>query len=229
MTADEILEWLLIASIVLGILLAFISTAAAGRTVADLERQSERGITGAPRIQTWVNLRASLNRAAFGVVFVIINVMLVAGTPEPWRMWTNRTLWTVLLASFVVMSVLDWLAEREQVRLGMRDMAAARAIRDALVDEATAHRAADETADSVAYRQIADEAVANLEASINQTREERGEPPLATLAPVVPEHSSPTTAHQREAADLATLRARLVASTLALGLPPREQPSEPMT
>lgn len=123
MDSEEVLLALLVVSILLGIVLAFVSTAAGGRTAADLERQSERGITGAPRIQAWVNLRTHLNRVAFGAVFVVINVMLLAGAPEAWRMWANRTMWTLLLLSFVVMAIMDWGAEREQVRLSLRELA----------------------------------------------------------------------------------------------------------
>jgi len=223
--ADDVLLALLIVSILFGIGLAFVSMAAAGRTLADLEHQAERGVTGSPRIQAWVNLRTSANRAAFGVVFVVINVLLLAGAPEIWRMWVNRILWTALLASFLLISVQDWVAEREQVRISLRAIMATKGTQDALANEAIARRASDAAADRESYRQIANEAVANLEAAARLARETRGEPPLPALAAVIPEHQSLTTAQQRDVADAATIRARLVAATLGLGLPPRE-PSE---
>lgn len=226
MNTGDILDGLLLASIALSFALVLVSTAAAGRTMADLERQAERGVTGTPRIQAWVNLRTNLNRAALGVVFATINLMLLANAPEPYRMWTNRSLWTLLLASFVVMGILDWIAERDQVRLAMRELAEARSIRDELVTEAAAHRAADVLAEQASYQQIALEAVQNLEAVTNTARREHGEPPLVILAPVVAEHQSPTTDRQQATAEVATLRARLVAATLTLGLPPRDTPGD---
>jgi hypothetical protein len=225
MDPNDVLDILLVVSIAIGILLILISMAAAGRSAADLERQAERGVSGSPRIQAWVNLRTYLNRVAFGGVFVTINIMLVAGAPEVWRMWTFRTLWTVLLASYLLTSVLDWAAEREQVRLSMRELADERLAREKLADEAIERRADDATADQASYRQIAEEAVANLETMTNATRAAEGQPSLTVLAPVVPEHQSPTTPRQQAAADVATMRARLVAASLGLGISPKA-PSE---
>jgi hypothetical protein len=221
MTEDDVLTALLPISILLGVLTAFVATAAAGRTIADLERQQERSITGAPRIQGWVNLRITLTFMAFGVFFVIVNAMLWVGAPELWRMRVNRWGWTLLLASFLLTAVLNWIAERTQVRLSLRELAASREAREVLATEAVTRRVADALADHESYRQIADEAVAGLEEATNRARAAKGEPPLMTLAAVVPEHSSPTTTRQQEIAATATLRARLVAATLALGLPVR--------
>lgn len=145
MSAD-ILDALLIASIVLGILLAFISAAAAGRTAADLERLAVRGISGTPRIQAWVNLRVHLSRVLLGAVFVVIHVMLLAGATESWRLWANRTLWLGLLATFLVVSIRDWMAEREQVERGLREVMAERDVLDLLAAEARARRATDAAA-----------------------------------------------------------------------------------
>lgn len=72
------------------------------------------------------------------------------------------------------------------------------------------------------YKQIANEATGNLElaALAYVKREGKGIP--KALAAVVAEHSSPPTDKQEETADLATLRARTVAATLALDLEPRK-------
>lgn len=48
-----------------------------------------------------------------------------------------------------------------------------------------------------------------------------GEGAIPPLAPVVPEHSSPVTKEEQEAANLVTARASLTAAQLALGLPAR--------
>lgn len=226
MDETGILTALLPISIVLGILLTFVTTAAAGRTIADLERQQERGVTGAPKIQTWVNLRINLVFMALGVTFVVINALLLAGAPEIWRMRTNRTGWTLLLAACLVIVVLNWLAEKAQVRLALREMAAARTIREALATEALERRATDTAAHRESYQQIAAEAVEHLEEATNQALAARGEPPLVVVAAVVPEHSSPVSPQQKNTALVATLRARLVAVMAALGLPPREPTTE---
>lgn len=85
------------------------------------------------------------------------------------------------------------------------------------------------------YRQMALEAVANLEMAVNERRATVGKSGFTVIAPVVPEHSSPTTQLQEDTADIQTLRARLVAASLHLELPARESapvaaavaPSEP--
>lgn len=64
-------------------------------------------------------------------------------------------------------------------------------------------------------------AVANLEIAAGQARKLRGIAPLDKVADVVPEANSPPTQEQIDTADLATLRARLTAASLSLGLPPR--------
>ncbi len=72
------------------------------------------------------------------------------------------------------------------------------------------------------YKEIAEEAVAKMEKVANERLKLAGQPHFTPLAPVVPEHNSPTTEAQQEAADLQTMRARLVASDLILGFPARK-------
>lgn len=225
-SGDEVLLSLLIFSIILGILLTFISTAAVGRTLTDLERQIERHIEGRARIQVWVNLRMSLNRVAFGAVFVLINIMLLVDAPVIWRMWTNRTLWTGLLLSFLTAAWLDWLAERELIRLSMRELEVSRLVQDTLATEAVQRREEDLQAGQESYKQMAVTAIANLEEAAVVAAAARGEQAVKPLVPVVPEHSSPTTAQQKATAEIQTWRARLTAATLVLRLPPRDKESE---
>lgn len=72
------------------------------------------------------------------------------------------------------------------------------------------------------YKAMADEATDKLVAvSVRQARSE-GRTMPAALAAVVPEHSSPTTERQQDVADQQTIRAKLVAASLSLGLPARE-------
>ncbi len=78
------------------------------------------------------------------------------------------------------------------------------------------------------YREMAAEAVAAVESNVNELRTLRGQPRFVPIAPVVPEHNSPVTPAQQDTADLQTIRARLTAATLALGLPAREA-GQPVT
>lgn len=202
MTYDGVLNGLLVLSIILAALVALIATAALGRKIADLELQRERGVGGVPRIQSLINIRSQIGDVLFGVFFVVLNVMLLAGAPIEWRTWSFRILWTVLLAVVLAHKVLDWIAERQQVRLLMSEQ--------------------QSTLNS--YREMTEEAITNLEMVAAQTQPAQGTTHPAPLAPVVPEHSSPTTMMQRETAHIATMRARLVAANLGLGIDPRPMP-----
>lgn len=72
------------------------------------------------------------------------------------------------------------------------------------------------------YKEMAEEAIKNLEAKVNELRSASGRPNFPVVPDVVPEHNSPTSPKQQATADLQTLRARLVAATVQLGLPARE-------
>ncbi len=73
------------------------------------------------------------------------------------------------------------------------------------------------------YRNMANEAVTNLETAVEKFLADDIKR-VPRLAPVVPEHQSPTTPQARVIADIATLRARAVAAALALGLKPPPLP-----
>ncbi len=73
-------------------------------------------------------------------------------------------------------------------------------------------------------KKVADRAVASLEAEAERQQLTRGETPIPRLKPVAPEHNSPTSERQQQAADLGTLQAREVAAKLALV---KQEPLEP--
>jgi hypothetical protein len=195
MTADVVLTILLVVSVILGALVALLGMAALGRKVADLELLIERDVGGVPRIQSLINIRSQSRDVLLGVFFVFINSLLLAGAPAEWRTWSFRVLWTVLLAGILWAKIEDWLAEREQVRLLMGEQSSA----------------------VTSYRQMANDAVSKLEIAAARDRATRGDAPYVPLAPVVPEHNSPVSPGQQEAADVQTMRARLVAASLDLG------------
>ena len=64
------------------------------------------------------------------------------------------------------------------------------------------------------YKGIANESVRTMEDLANRVRTEQGKPAFTAIAAVVPEHSSPPSEAQKQAAELQTLRARIVAATL---------------
>jgi hypothetical protein len=74
------------------------------------------------------------------------------------------------------------------------------------------------TSERESYKGIARDALKHLESLINRDLAAKGAPPLILIAPVIPEHQSPSTPDQQEVAQLATLRARLVAAQLSLGV-----------
>lgn len=78
------------------------------------------------------------------------------------------------------------------------------------------------------YKGIVKDSLTIVETLANEKLASEGKPKLVPLAAVVPEHNSPVTSEQQDMASLATIRAKLVAATLALGLPPRT-PTDPET
>jgi hypothetical protein len=77
-----------------------------------------------------------------------------------------------------------------------------------------------------AFRSMLVSAVANLEAAGAERLKESGLVPPRPLAPVIPESNSPPTKEQQDAADMATLGAKLTAASLVLGLPARPKPDD---
>lgn len=226
---DDALIGLLVYSLALSLLLVLVSSAALGRKLADLEYQQAAGINGIRSIQAWVNVRVNTNRVLLGLAFIVFTTLLLADAPVDLRTWAFRALFSVMLSSFAASSVLDWMADRKQLRLSLTQERVVRTDREALAVEAEERRESDSSSDRESFRQMADAAIANLEDAANEVRAARGEPPLPVVAPVIPEHSSPTTERQQATAAVATMRSRLVAASLALGIPvdPKQGQGEP--
>jgi hypothetical protein len=72
-------------------------------------------------------------------------------------------------------------------------------------------------------QEIADEASKAARDMGNFMRAKEGRSPIIPVAAVVPEAHSPPTQRQREEAHIATLRAELAATKLAVGLDPRKE------
>lgn len=72
-------------------------------------------------------------------------------------------------------------------------------------------------------KEIAAEAVKSYLATANHYREKAGQPPIVPLVPVVSESHSPPTKEQREAAEIATMRAKMAQINLAMGIKPRQE------
>lgn len=215
MVDPEAVFWPAVATIALGLLLVLISGAAFGRILADLEYQLAAGVNGVRRIQSRVNLRTHGNRVMIGVFALTIGIMGLTALSIVWQNWIAGVLFLVVLAVYCSSSVLDWLAERRQVHILLNERS-----------HGEQDRTADLRADLESYRQMAETAVTNLEAAANELLIEQGKPPIEALAAVIPEHGSPVTPQQRETAEIATKRARLVAASRSLGLAPEAQPPE---
>lgn len=76
--------------------------------------------------------------------------------------------------------------------------------------------------DKKSWQEMTLELGINIEKAVNRKRAAEGLAPFEVMKPVVPEHSSPVTLAQQQTADISTMRARLVAATKELGLPPRQ-------
>jgi hypothetical protein len=121
---DAILGWLLVAVGVLSLTLILSSMATLGRKIADLEYQIEAGVNGVRRIQAWINARTHANRVFLGLTFLTTSVLAISDVPPLWRTWIGRVLFILVLLAYTASSVLDWLDERRQVKLLLREQAA---------------------------------------------------------------------------------------------------------
>lgn len=68
------------------------------------------------------------------------------------------------------------------------------------------------------WQEMTERAVSGMENEVNRKRVIAGKQPFPVLAAVLPEHSSPVTQAQKHAADLETMKARLVAAELSLDI-----------
>lgn len=120
--ADAVaLQALLIAATVLGVLLMLTSGAAFGRILADLEYQVAAGLNGVRRTQSHINLRTHGNRIGLGLFALITSILTFANVDLIWRTWIGRMLFLLVLLSYTISSILDWVDERRQVRLLLRE------------------------------------------------------------------------------------------------------------
>jgi hypothetical protein len=118
---DPILGWLLVLVGVLSLTLILASMATLGRKLADLEYQSVAGINGVRRIQAWINARTHANRVFLGLTFLATSVLTISDIPPLTRTWIGRVLFILVLLAYTVSSVLDWLDERAQVKILLRE------------------------------------------------------------------------------------------------------------
>lgn len=118
---DPALHALLILTVVLAVLLLIASTAMLGRKLADLEYQREAGINGVRRIQAWINIRTHANRMGLGLAFLTTSILTLMDESLVMRTWVARILLVGVLAGYTVSSILDWLDERRQVRILLRE------------------------------------------------------------------------------------------------------------
>ena len=118
---DPVLFVLLLLTTMLGVMLVVASSAAFGRILADLEYQYEAGLNGVRRIQSRINLRTHGNRILLGLLALVSGVLALSDVPDFWRIWVVRALFVFVLAGYTVSSILDWLDERKQVRILLRE------------------------------------------------------------------------------------------------------------
>lgn len=121
MGEETILDTLLWAAILVSVVLGFLSTAALGRQYADLEYQREINLNGIRKIQSWVNMRIHSNRIALAVSYTITSIISIVDYNIVGRMWISRVLFLTILLAFTASALLDWLAERRQVKIIVND------------------------------------------------------------------------------------------------------------
>jgi hypothetical protein len=221
MTSNDVLYALLVASLAVSCGLILAALVMTGKKLADRGYQKAAGINGTMRIQSSKELRTYALRACVGVTFGGFAILLMADAPMLVRQWFNRSLFVLLPLGYLIATALDWLAEQEQLRLEIAATDAGRVTTRDRLAQAEAARSAQLQADAHDYQQMAAEAIAALRVATVQARVARGEAPVPEMAAVVPEHSSPVTIEQQAVAEKQTMRADLVASSLALGIPPR--------
>ena len=74
------------------------------------------------------------------------------------------------------------------------------------------------------YEEMAAEALKSARDTANYYRAKEGKPPIIPVAAVISESHSPSTAKQREAAAIQTMRAEMAQIKLAVGQSPRLEP-----
>jgi hypothetical protein len=118
---DLTLGWLLVAVGVLSLTLILTSMATLGRKLADLEYQMLVGLNGVRRIQAWINARTHGNRVFLGLTFLTISILPLTAVSPFWQTWIKWVMSILVLLAYTASSVLDWLDERRQVKLLLRE------------------------------------------------------------------------------------------------------------
>lgn len=115
--AGDVLDWILIISVVCAIILFSVSMATLGRQISDLEYQVAVNINGIRRLQSWINIRIQACYIFMAFVFITTSLLGLAGASLEVRLWVNRSLYLVLLGLFMFNTILAWMAEQRQVQL----------------------------------------------------------------------------------------------------------------
>ena len=113
--------WLAVSTVVLAVVLFGASGFAFGRILADLEYQLAAGVNGVRRIQSKVNLRTHGNRIMLAVFGLAVGIMGLTPLSILWQNWISGVLFIGVLMIYSASSIMDWMAERKQVRLLLRE------------------------------------------------------------------------------------------------------------
>lgn len=132
MTSDPPLVGLLAAIIGMSLLLLLFSAATLGRKLSDIEYQKAAGINGIDRIQAVINARTHANRVFLGLTFLIVSILGFVDFSPVIETWVARVLFLLMLGFYTASSVLDWLDERSQMRLLLKEKQGAASSTDAV-------------------------------------------------------------------------------------------------
>ncbi len=121
MESEVLLDFIRIVTIIMSSVLMLVATASIGRKVADMEYQKDAGLNGVRWIQSWINLRLNVNRAVLGFAFLLVSTMSLMDMPIIVRQLVGTILFLVLLFMFTISGVIDWFAEKKQIKLIMND------------------------------------------------------------------------------------------------------------
>lgn len=121
MMDDPVLVGLLVAIIGMAMLLLLFSAATLGRKLSDIEYQRAAGVNGVDRIQAVINARTHGNRVFLALTFLIVSILAFVDLPIEIKTWVARVLFLSMLGFYTASSVLDWLDERRQVALLLKE------------------------------------------------------------------------------------------------------------
>jgi hypothetical protein len=105
----------------MALLLLLFSSATVGRKLSDIEYQRAAGVNGVDRIQAIINARTHANRVFLALTFLIVSILGFVDLPPEIKIWVARVLFLSMLGFYTTTSVLDWIDERRQVRLLLKE------------------------------------------------------------------------------------------------------------